>query len=299
MVSPGGVKHGKGWFIIGDRDGDRTVDQQMVGLEKVVGEAAGKTVLDVGCAEGLISIALARAGAQCLGLEVVPSHVTMANELKGDLPCEFRVLDLNVADFEALQAADIVLMLAILHKLKEPARVCGALAERARDLVVIRLPPSGPVIVDARSKNVPQDIGAVMAAAGFKLEAVVETTMNEWLGYFRRVVAPKDEPSTPRPDSQTEAQKNYMLINAALDTRESEPTISETKPLADETDQVEAGPKVQEVETTSPSADAVTIPAAGARVVSGQPLFPNSEQARGRRGRGEGKVRGDDKFRGQ
>ena len=45
-----------GWFTTAKRPGDRTLEQQLVGLDKVLAEVAGKTVLDAGCAEGLISM---------------------------------------------------------------------------------------------------------------------------------------------------------------------------------------------------------------------------------------------------
>ena len=52
---------GKGWFVTDGRAGDRTLAQQLVGLDKI--NVQGATVLDVGCAEGLISIEMAKRGA--------------------------------------------------------------------------------------------------------------------------------------------------------------------------------------------------------------------------------------------
>jgi 2-polyprenyl-3-methyl-5-hydroxy-6-metoxy-1,4-benzoquinol methylase len=70
----------KGWFTTAERPGDRTLDQQLCGLDGLQHECAGKTVLDVGCAEGLISHYLARLGARSVyGIEIVPGHVDMAN----------------------------------------------------------------------------------------------------------------------------------------------------------------------------------------------------------------------------
>lgn len=188
------MKQAKGWFLGLGRDGDRTLDQQMVGLEQLLLEVPGKSVLDAGCAEGLISIELAKAGASaCTGLEVVARYIPVAREQAGDLPCNFVHANLNDHVVQQHGPVDIVIMLAILHKLKNPSAVCAALAGMARDLVVIRLPPYGLVIRDARSNNEPHDIGAVMDAAGFTLESVVAGPLDEWLGYFRRtpVYAPE------------------------------------------------------------------------------------------------------------
>lgn len=188
MAESAKVKLRKGWFLGLGRDGDRTIDQQMNGLEKLLLEVPGKTVIDAGCAEGLISMELAKAGAaRCLGLEVIPRFVEVANEFVGDLPCRFEVANLNEYDLSAVEPADIVIMLAVLHKLRDPSTVCAALARLARDLCVIRLPPYGLVIVDDRSERLPHDIGAVMAHAGFRLESETRGPLEEWVGYFRRV----------------------------------------------------------------------------------------------------------------
>lgn len=186
MVTPETLKK-KGWFIAGGRSGDRTLDQQMIGLGRLFEQAPGKTILDAGCAEGLISIELARRGALgCHGLEIVPGHVEVARSLAGDLPCTFEVANLNEHDIGKTGQADIVLMLAILHKLRDPSKVCSALAHKARELCVIRLPPSGPVIVDDRSNRIPHDIAEIMSMVGFDLESVDIGPLREWVGYFRR-----------------------------------------------------------------------------------------------------------------
>ena len=182
------MKTAKGWFQGLGRDGDRSISQQMIGLEQLLLEVPGKSVLDAGCAEGLISIELARAGAaSCVGIERIASYIPIAQNEAGQLPCSFVCADLNEYDVAAHGQVDIVIMLAILHKLKNPSAVCAALACLARDLVVIRLPPYGLVIRDARSNNEPHDIGVVMASAGFQLESVVAGPREEWLGYFRRM----------------------------------------------------------------------------------------------------------------
>ena len=188
-----------GWFKTAGRDGDRTLEQQMIGLEQLFREVHGKTVLDAGAAEGLISIELAKAGAvRCVGLEIVANHVAVGRELVGDLPVTLEVANLNDYDVSKYGSADIVLMLAVLHKLKDPSAVCAALARQCNDLCVIRLPPSGSVIVDDRSNRVPHDIGAVMEAAGFTMESMTTGPFDEWLAYFRKVPVAV-EPIEPAP----------------------------------------------------------------------------------------------------
>ena len=189
----------KGWFVTEGRDGDRTLEQQMIGLEQLFREVPGKTVLDAGAAEGLISIELAKAGAiQCVGLEIVAGHVEVGQALIGELPVTLHVANLNHYDVSQHGSADMVLALAVLHKLKDPSAVCAALARQCNDLFVIRLPPSGAVIVDDRSNRVPHDIGAVMEASGFTMESMTTGPFDEWLAYFRKVPVAV-EPIEPAP----------------------------------------------------------------------------------------------------
>lgn len=196
------VMKSRGWFSTEGREGDRTLEQQMIGLDLLLSEVSGKTVLDAGCAEGLISMELVRAGAaNCVGLEIVTYHVDVGRKMIGDLPCTIHLANLNTYDVAQHGQFDIVLMLAILHKVKNPSQLCADLAALARDLCVIRLPPKGLVIVDARSDNAPHDIGAVMDRCGFYLEGTVIGPLNEWLGYFRRRV--KIEPETKAPEPET------------------------------------------------------------------------------------------------
>lgn len=176
----------QGWFTTPGRQGDRTLWQQLTGLDPVLAEAAGAAVLDVGCAEGLISLELARYGARHVhGVEIVSTHVDVANRLRGDLPCSFEVADVN--DWTPSGNYQIVLMLAILHKLRDPAAACARFAAACDDLCAIRLPPErAPVIVDPRSDNRPVDIAAVMDDAGFEHTLTLRGHLNEWCGYFRR-----------------------------------------------------------------------------------------------------------------
>jgi len=177
-----------GWFHTEKRPGDRSLYQQMTGLAPLLAEVKGSTVLDVGCAEGLIGIELAKHGAKAvLGLELVPGHLEIANKIKGERPCKFLEADAN--DYVPTEHYDIVLMLAILHKLRDPSGSCARIVKAASSLCVIRLPPSGPVIEDDRSGKVPHDIHKVMVDAGFKLEREEMGPFLEWMGYYRRVIS--------------------------------------------------------------------------------------------------------------
>ena len=178
----------EGWFHTRDRLGDRSIEQQMMGLDLLVESCKGKTVLDVGCAEGLISIKLAQAGAIAVhGVEIVPGHVEVANQLRKKLPITFEVGDAN--DWTPKRDYDIVIMLALLHKLWNPTAGCAKFVARAREMVVLRLPPAhAPTIIDERSNFNPHHIGVTMEKSGFELICEAKDgPFDEWVGYYKRV----------------------------------------------------------------------------------------------------------------
>lgn len=177
---------GKGWFVTKGREGDRTLEQQLVGLDDLFEAAKGKTVLDVGCAEGLISIELAQRGALAVhGVEIVEEHVKVGNKLRGGLPVTLEVGDANV--WQPKRQYDIVIALALLQKVRDPSTVCARLAAAARELVVLRLPPKhAPTIIDERSGNVPHHIDKVMEAHGFRCAQTLAGTFDEHISYWQR-----------------------------------------------------------------------------------------------------------------
>lgn len=176
----------EGWFHTPGRLGDRTLEQQLQGIGWLLEHCRGRTVLDVGCAEGLIAIELARRGAAAVhGVEIVAAHLEVAHRLRGDLPVTFERGDANV--WMPRRRYDIVAALALLHKLRDPSAACARLAAAARWAVVLRLPPArSPVIVDARSGGVRHDINAAMRAAGFAEPQVSRGPLDEWVGVYLR-----------------------------------------------------------------------------------------------------------------
>lgn len=173
----------KPWFGPG---GDRTLGQQLTGLGPLLQQVEGKAVLDVGCAEGLISLRLAGEGASTVhGLDIRPDFVEAAKKARGSLPCLFEVADAN--GYHPRRTYDIVIMLAVLQKLSNPSTTCARLASAARELVVIRLPPkTAPVIIDARSGFARHDINNVMYKTGFECVHTALGHLDEWVGYYER-----------------------------------------------------------------------------------------------------------------
>lgn len=143
----------KGWFRIkGVQDGDRTLESQLLGLETVADRFRGKTVLDLGCAEGLIGRHCVDAwGAAAVdGVTCVQYEIDAAEQLCGGRPQYFHRGDLatkqgRTALLQVLDHQyDIVLLLSVLHKAKQPIPLLAWAVRFAGELVVIRLP--APVI---------------------------------------------------------------------------------------------------------------------------------------------------------
>src|SRR5690349_21167118 len=129
-----------GWFKIeGVQEGHVDFARQFRGLEIVRAEASGASILDLGCAEGLISLEMVKAGAALVhGVELEAKRVETARSLFAAHPqakSMFIAHDLNrfpelflthTADSEWKDSTlrnryDIVLCLAIAMKLAQPA----------------------------------------------------------------------------------------------------------------------------------------------------------------------------------
>ncbi len=181
----------KGWFIIpGVQDGDRTVEEQMIAVRPALAEAKGKTVLDLGCAEGLIGREFARAGAlSVLGVDSVGGHLQIAQEQCKGLPMKFRQTDFQVmASTDPGMQWDIILALGVIHKMKHPGDGVHFVAKASRDLVLFRA-KGGVTDGIVRSKHFVDgwcDAHAIMGEHGFRMEKVVEGVRNETVEYWRR-----------------------------------------------------------------------------------------------------------------
>lgn len=178
----------KGWFTTQGRPGDRTLEDQLKGLDWLLANCFGKTVLDVGCAEGLLSIELAKRGALAVhGVEIVADHVKVGQKLQGALPICFEVGDANT--WTPPRRYNIVIMLALLQKLRNPTEACHRLAAAASEAVVLRLPPANaPTIIDDRSGNNPHHTDRVMHKLGFKLyEENYDGHFGEYVAIWKRI----------------------------------------------------------------------------------------------------------------
>jgi 2-polyprenyl-3-methyl-5-hydroxy-6-metoxy-1,4-benzoquinol methylase len=182
----------KGWFTIPRvRKGDRTIQEQRMGLEKALETCKGKTVLDIGCAEGLISREFALAGAvSVLGIEVLATHVLYAKQVCQDLKAVSFICT-NVVDYartlETIPKYDIVLALGVIHKLPDPNVPLRFAATSAKDLLLFRAPAvKHGGMVKAKHGNVLCDVDAVMKSEGFEDIGTYPGVRGEAVQYWKR-----------------------------------------------------------------------------------------------------------------
>jgi glycosyltransferase involved in cell wall biosynthesis len=122
------------------------IDVRLQGLDFVLRHASGRSVLDLGCAEGIISKALLDSGATFVhGIERDPSRVKRAREICTDIPrARFDVADLSDWDASSnilnTDGYDIVLYLGLHHHLPRAVRrqTCLRAAELAKYTFAIR-----------------------------------------------------------------------------------------------------------------------------------------------------------------
>lgn len=157
----------------------------MLGLEPALADAKGKTVLDLGCAEGLIGYQFLKAGAaDVLGLDGLEAHIAVGR--KHCPGVRFKVRDLNVQKPPSAASFDIVLALAILHKLSDPARGARYCTHSARSLVVIRLPIGSVGVIEGKHTKVGCNLLEVMTAERFCLTDTRQGPRGELVQYWRR-----------------------------------------------------------------------------------------------------------------
>lgn len=188
----------RGWFDIPDvQRGDRTIAQQLNGLAPALARAADKTVFDVGSAEGLIGMEFARAGARSVfGIDITKESIEVAKRLvverNLEKRCRFQAISIDelIAQERASSEVwhyDIVLMLAVLHKLPDPRPALNLASDCAGELIVIRLPAStGSLIAYKHDPSRRVDAVPFLLERGWSLGEVTAGHEGEWCGYFER-----------------------------------------------------------------------------------------------------------------
>lgn len=195
QAAGGGMR--RGWFVIpGVQDGDRTLEEQMTGIEAALAEASGKTVLDLGCAEGLVGREFALAGAAAVhGVESLEEHLIIARQQCAGLPMSFEQANLNEwippqLQNGAAEQYDIVLALAIAHKLRYPGAGIRFAARACRELCLIRMPAHEEaqrgILRSKHWRTNTCNVHQIMSQEGFCLEQTLPGPRGEPVHWWRR-----------------------------------------------------------------------------------------------------------------
>lgn len=186
----------KGWFKVpGIRpEGDRTIREQLLGLDRALAECRGKRVLDLGCAEGCITAEFARAGAQIVvGIELLQTHLEVAREVCKGLPV--KLICAHIGDHIKRNPEpprfDIVLALGIIHKLEDPNVPLRWAARAAGDLLCFRAPAKvrrwgEDYLVKSKHSDRACNVQKLMRQESFENEGIVAGARGESVQYFRR-----------------------------------------------------------------------------------------------------------------
>lgn len=199
------------WYVgLAGGPGHVPLDRQVRGLQAVT-EAAPLTVLDLGCAEGLVGMHVLTAGPRRIGqrvyhgVELVPDRIAAGRELfaRREQGIIARFFHADLDDFDEwadrhrsdlLPQYDVVLALAIAQKLPRPAGFLRAAARLARRVLAVRTPHrvicdprSGSRVVDTVRVLAEEDLRLVQESDGYPADpSRVDPLGEAWLGLFAR-----------------------------------------------------------------------------------------------------------------
>jgi 2-polyprenyl-6-hydroxyphenyl methylase/3-demethylubiquinone-9 3-methyltransferase len=138
-------------------------------IEQAAGGLKGKTALDVGCGGGLLTEALARGGAETLGVDLAAASIKVAQQHAQDQGLKVQYRLIGAEDLAAEQPAsfDLVCCLEMLEHVPEPAAVVAACA---------RLAKPGGTLVFSTINRTPKAYALMIVAAEYALKLVPRGT---------------------------------------------------------------------------------------------------------------------------
>src|SRR5580704_9145031 len=137
----------------------------------------GKQALDVGCGGGILSEAMARAGAQVLGIDLSQAVLDVAelHAIESKVAVEYRLVPLEQLAQERPAAFDLVTCMEMLEHVPDPAAGIKALAALVK--------PGGDVIVSTINRN-PLAFAVAIVGAEYIARALPRGT-HEYLKFIR------------------------------------------------------------------------------------------------------------------
>jgi 2-polyprenyl-6-hydroxyphenyl methylase/3-demethylubiquinone-9 3-methyltransferase len=138
---------------------------------------SGKTILDVGCGGGILSEAMARAGAEVLGIDLAPAVVEVAglHALEAKIAVAYRVISAEELAVERPQSFDLITCMEMLEHVPDPAASLVALSNLVR--------PGGDIVVSTLNRH-PQAFVVAIIGAEY-LARVLPRGTHEYLKFIR------------------------------------------------------------------------------------------------------------------
>jgi 2-polyprenyl-6-hydroxyphenyl methylase/3-demethylubiquinone-9 3-methyltransferase len=138
---------------------------------------AQKQVLDVGCGGGILSEAMARAGAQVLGIDLAQPVLDVAelHALEGKIEVTYRAAAAEDLAVERPAAFDLVTCMEMLEHVPDPAVTLAALANLVK--------PGGDVIVSTLNRN-PRAFAVAIVGAEY-IARILPRGTHQYLKFIR------------------------------------------------------------------------------------------------------------------
>jgi 2-polyprenyl-6-hydroxyphenyl methylase / 3-demethylubiquinone-9 3-methyltransferase len=127
-------------------------------LERVAGGLAGKRVVDVGCGGGILSEAMAAAGARVVGIDLGDKALGVAklHQLESGSAVDYRLIAADALASDEPASFDVVACMELLEHVPDPAAMVAACAALAK--------PGGVVAFSTINRNARAYLLAVIGA---------------------------------------------------------------------------------------------------------------------------------------
>lgn len=173
----------------------------------------GKRVVDIGCGGGILTEALAEAGATALGIDLAAASIKIAAQhaAKRALAVDYRVVSAEALAEEQPGAFDLVCCLEMLEHVPDPAETVAAIATLVR--------PGGDVVFSTINRN-PKSYALMIVGAEY-LTGIVPRGTHDYAKFIR----PSELARWARaaglvPKNVTGLRYNPLLKSASLSERD-------------------------------------------------------------------------------